>query len=106
MEMCGPALKGMILLILSSSSIALGSSHTIIVENMKFTPDKLEIKPGDAVVWLNKDYFPHTATSNEKAFDSGQIASGKTWKFRFKKKGAFPYTCTLHPTMLGSIEVK
>jgi plastocyanin len=81
-------------------------THTVVIEATSFQPAALAIKPGDTVVWVNRDPFPHTATSKSSAFDSQAIAEGKTWSYTFKKKGAFPYVCTLHPTMEGSISVK
>ena len=41
-----------------------------------------------------------------RQFDSGEIAPGKTWKYTAKKPGKFPYVCTLHPTMKGTLVVE
>jgi plastocyanin len=81
-------------------------THTVTVDATRFQPDILRIKPGDVVVWVNKDFFPHTATSTTAGFDSGAVASGRSWSHTFAKKGEFPYICTLHPTMKGTIHVK
>jgi plastocyanin len=45
-------------------------------------------------------------TSKAVAFDSKAIAAGKAWTYRATKKGDFPYVCTLHPTMSGTIHVQ
>jgi plastocyanin len=81
-------------------------SHTITMENMQFQPARLTVKAGDSVVWINKDLFPHTATSKPEAFDSGQIAAGASWTFRTATAGEFPYVCSLHPTMEGTLRVE
>jgi plastocyanin len=65
----------------------------------------LDVKAGDTIVWVNKDPFPHTATSTAGKFDSHEIAAGKSWKFTPKETGAFTYVCTLHPTMKATIRV-
>ena len=39
-------------------------------------------------------------------FDSGNIATGKTFSFTFKDAGTYPFFCALHPaTMRGEIRV-
>ena len=65
-----------------------------------------QVNVGDSIVWTNKDPFPHTVTANGGAFDSKQLAAAKTWTYRAQKKGDYPYVCTLHPTMSGTIHVK
>jgi plastocyanin len=87
---------------------ALGASgtHTIVIASMKFVPETLTVKAGDTVVWANKDFFPHTATAQDRSFDSGDIATDKSWKYVATKKGMFSYVCTLHPTMKATLVVK
>jgi plastocyanin len=76
----------------------------VAMKNMKFSPPTIEIKKGDTVEWKNDDITPHTATS--ATFDSGSIASDAAWQCTFKEAGNFPYTCTFHPVMKGTIIVK
>ena len=79
----------------------------VAMKNMKFSPATIEIKKGDTVEWKNDDITPHTATSATSAtFDSGSIASDAVWQHTFKDAGNFPYTCTFHPVMKGTIIVK
>ena len=79
--------------------------HTVVIEAMTFQPEKLTVRRGDTVVWINKDPFPHTATA-AGVFDSRSIPSGGSWKHPVGKPGTFPYVCTLHPTMNAVLEVK
>ena len=76
----------------------------VAMKNMKFSPATIEIKKGDTVEWKNDDITPHTATS--ATFDSGSIASDAAWRHTFKEAGNFPYTCTFHPVMKGTIIIK
>lgn len=80
--------------------------HTVVVEGMQFSPATLEVNAGDTVIWNNKDPYPHTATSASDGFSSGEILPSRSWKFTAKKRGTFPYVCTLHPTMKASLVVK
>jgi len=76
----------------------------VAMKNMKFSPATIEIKKGDTVEWKNDDITPHTATS--AAFDSGSIASDAGWRHTFTQAGSFPYYCTFHPEMKGTVVVK
>ena len=81
-------------------------THTVVIEGTTFAPASLTVASGDSVVWLNKDPFPHTATSKAGGFDSQVIAAGESWKYVARKKGDFAYICTLHTTMKGVLRVK
>ncbi len=85
---------------------ATAATHTIIMEGVAFVPETVTVKQGDTVVWVNKDLFPHTATAQDRSFDSREMAPAKTWKYVARKNGTFPYVCTLHPTMKGTLVVK
>jgi plastocyanin len=89
-----------------TGALAASTTHTVIIADMKFVPETLTVEAGDTVVWVNKDFFPHTATALEKTFDSRDIATNKSWKYVAGKKGSFPYICTLHPTMKATLVVK
>jgi plastocyanin len=76
----------------------------VAMKNMKFSPATIEIKNGDTVEWKNDDITPHTATS--AMFDSGPIASDAVWRRTFTQAGSFPFTCTFHPEMKGTVIVR
>jgi plastocyanin len=76
----------------------------VAMKDMKFSPATIEIKKGDTVEWKNDDMTPHTATS--PTFDSGPVASDASWRHTFGEAGSFPYTCTFHPDMKGTVVVK
>lgn len=81
------------------------ATHTVVIEGVKFEPETLTVARGDTVVWVNKDPFPHTVTA-KGAFDSHDIAAGKSWKYVARKPGEFAYVCTLHPNMQAKLVVK
>ena len=80
--------------------------HTVMIEGMRFQPQGLTVTAGDTVVWINRDMVPHTATSAEGRFDSGEIASGKSWTHTVRATGEFDYLCTYHPAMKAVLRVK
>jgi plastocyanin len=81
-------------------------THTVTIEGARFQPDHLVVKPGESVVWINRDLFPHTATATAGTFDSKEIAPGGSWTYKAREKGDLAYVCTLHPTMKGVVEVR
>jgi plastocyanin len=72
-----------------------------------YNPDPIEIKVGDTVTWINNDSSPHTVTSSSNdgsiPFDSDVLRRGETFSFTFDKEGQYPYFCTLHPSMVGTV---
>jgi len=82
-------------------------THTVTIDATSFEPASLTLAAGDSVNWVNKDIIPHTATSAKTGiFDSGTIASGKSWKHTFKTGGDLAYLCQFHPTMKGRLKIK
>jgi plastocyanin len=81
-------------------------THTVTMEGTSFQPPMLTVKAGDSVVWVNRDPFPHTATSGTGGFDSNVILPDKSWTYTPKTKGEFAYVCTLHLTMKGVLRVE
>ena len=78
---------------------------TTVGQMLRGKPAVYSVAPGDTVVWLNKDLVPHTATSEVGGFDSSVIMASESWRYTVRKKGDFPYICTFHPTMKGSLRV-
>jgi plastocyanin len=77
------------------------------VEIIEFTyqPDPVVVQAGGKVVWQNQDAAPHTATADDKSWDTGTIEKGKIGSETFKEAGTFAYFCEVHPDMRGSVEV-
>ena len=78
----------------------------VTIEAMKFSPAGVTVKPGDTIVWTNKDIVAHTVTAKTGAFDSKVIPPGGTFKFVAKRKGDFVYICSLHQPMTGDVKVR
>ena len=79
---------------------------TVTIEAMKFSPADVVVRPGDTIVWTNKDIVAHTVTAKAGAFDSKVIPPGGTFKYVAKRKGEFLYMCSLHQPMTGDLKVR
>lgn len=80
--------------------------HTVLIEGTSFTPQTLTVRRGDTIVWTNKDPFPHTVTARNGQFNSRLLGEDHSWRYTARKRGEFPYFCTLHQTMTGVLIVK
>lgn len=83
-----------------------GSAEVVIDDDDAdgFEPDKITIDLGGSVTWVNLDDDPHTATGSN--FDTGRIDSGAQATVTFDEPGSFPYSCSFHPIMTGTVEVR
>ena len=54
--------------------------------------------------WVNRDGVTHTVTFDD-GVDSGRMSGGSTYTRGFPAAGTFPYHCSIHPTMSGTVTV-
>ena len=78
---------------------------TVEIRNNAFNPPQLNVAPGTTVTFVNRDTVPHTATADNKLFDSGELAPGASYPVVLDGAGTVTYHCKLHPEMKGSILV-
>ncbi|MCL4418145.1 MAG: cupredoxin family copper-binding protein [Actinobacteria bacterium] len=78
----------------------------VTIKSNAFDPASLTIKVGDTVTWTNNDSYNHTITSDNGAFDSGNISGGGTFSFTFNTAGTFNYHCSVHTFMTAKIIVQ
>lgn len=69
-----------------------------------FKRKKTTINKGDRVKWVNRGDNTHTTTSKNGLWDA-TLAPGESFKRKFKQKGTFRYTCTIHDGMKGRVVV-
>jgi plastocyanin len=70
-----------------------------------YQPSELTVGLGQTVNWQNRSITHHTVTSTAGVFESSSIGPGESYSVTFSKPGTFDYTCTIHPTMKGSVVV-
>lgn len=81
------------------------AAATIKIHNFKFEPASVTIAAGDTVQFINADEEPHTATSTNGTFDSKALDTNETWNYTATQPGTFPYICSIHPFMKGTLTV-
>lgn len=75
------------------------------IADLKFKPATIEIGPGDTVVWTNDDDTEHGVKADDGSFNSGHLASGRSFEHKFEKQGTFVYRDEHHPRMVGTVKV-
>ncbi len=82
-----------------------GRRVVIEIRNFKFAPDAPPLKPGDVIVWINKDIVPHTVTAGNGSWDSGEIDPGGKWQMVVKGDLFMTYYCRFHPSMTARLDI-
>jgi plastocyanin len=72
--------------------------------NLAFKPDKLTIKAGEDVLFLNSETAIHTVNINGKN-ESGTMKKGDELRWTFTNAGEYKITCDFHPQMKATITV-
>ncbi|MBK8465529.1 MAG: VCBS repeat-containing protein [Chloracidobacterium sp.] len=75
------------------------------IVKFSYDPQNPTIYVGDTVTWTNIDGSGHTTTSNGSIWNSGTLSNGQAFSFTFTSAGTFPYRCSIHAGMTGSITV-
>jgi plastocyanin len=76
------------------------------IDNFAFAPQRVTMKAGTTVTWINDDDVPHTVASSIKVFKSSALDTKDKFSFTFATPGTYEYFCSLHPHMTGTIVVE
>jgi len=90
----------------SAAKAAEPTTAEVKVDNFSFGPATLAVAVGTTVTWTNRDDIPHTIVSNDKVFKSKVLDTDEKFSFTFTKAGTYPYFCSIHPKMTGSVVVQ
>jgi plastocyanin len=90
----------------SNNNNSSAAPNTVSIINMAFTPATITVTAGATVTWKNNDNMTHTVTGDDNSFDSGGIGTGSSFTKTFSTVGTFPYHCSIHPSMTGTVMVK
>ena len=81
------------------------ATHAVSVGDGFFAAAAITVAVGDTVTWTNDDDSPHTVTSGDGTFDSGNLDPGQQFSFTFTTPGTYAYVCAYHEEMTGTITV-
>lgn len=70
-----------------------------------FSPVGTTITHGQSVCWQDNGTFSHTVTSDDGTSFNSPLGPGQTFVHTFPAAGSFPYHCTIHSGMTGTVTV-
>lgn len=91
---------------LGGAGAVLAADHAVAISGFSYSPANLTVTVGDTVTWTNSDAQAHTATADNAAWDTGTITNGNSATVTFTTAGTFPYHCTIHTDMTGTLTVQ
>jgi plastocyanin len=91
-----------------ASSTAAGSKQNKIeIKDFAFNPQKITVKSGEKITWINRDEEPHTVVSVGKKFQkSSGLDTDQEFSITAGAPGTYEYFCSVHPKMTGIIVVE
>jgi plastocyanin len=83
------------------------SGTPVAITNFMYEPQEIQVPPGTKVTWTNKDSAPHDVQdlSELKIPVSPELLQGYAFSITYEKPGSYPYNCSLHPFMTGTVKV-
>ena len=85
---------------------AQSTAVAVVIDNFVFGPERLTVKAGTTVTWINEDDVPHTIVSSSKVFKSKALDTADKFSFTFTTPGTYDYFCSVHPHMTGAVVVE
>ncbi|GEM_PF-5380512 len=80
--------------------------HEVSIRNFIYEPASLSIRVGESVRWTNYDVALHDAAAYTGSWKTPLLKVNESATRVFGEPGVFPYYCTIHPAMRGTVEVK
>ncbi len=84
---------------------ATGTRFVVDIEGFEFRPETPVVKPGDVIVWMNRDIVSHTVSAEDGSWDSGQIKAGGSWETVVEVDTFKSYFCQFHPSMVAGLDI-
>ena len=84
-----------------------GRANKIEIKDFMFNPQKITVKSGEKITWVNRDEEPHTVVSVGKKFQkSSALDTDQEFTITAGAPGTYEYFCSVHPKMTGTIVVE
>jgi plastocyanin len=90
---------------LAAPATAAADDLVVTMPGKFFQPARVTAVSGDRVTFRNSDFVTHDVRIGGGVFDSGPMPHFASWAQAIEQPGEYPFVCTLHPFMSGSLSV-
>lgn len=102
-------------------TVAAGATQTVIVDlvspgaanvqvvnlgSTSFSPSSVTIDQGMTVRWVNGEVTHNVTPDGHTEWTAVTLTANETFEHTFNNAGSFPYECTLHAGMTGTVTVQ
>ncbi|MHB9149559.1 MAG: cupredoxin domain-containing protein [Thermoleophilia bacterium] len=92
----------------ATTTVQSSGDGSLVVKMMdaSFEPETLTVKAGDTVRWVNEDSASHNAVAEDDSWGTDLFGEGGSGSVTFDAPGVYPFVCTAHAGMKGTIVVE
>lgn len=84
----------------------LSGSVDVTIADYRFAPNHLIVRAGTRLTFTNTDAARHNATDRDGTWKTGDLnQADAAAPITFDREGTFSFYCTIHPSMVGEIDV-
>lgn len=99
------ALFAVLALTFGTVSAASAKAHKVDIKSFKFSVKELSVKVGDTITFTNKDSGAHTATADDKSWDTGRLKKGQSKTIKVTAGMTLGYFCDIHRSMKAKLKM-
>jgi plastocyanin len=81
------------------------TTHLVEIKSLKFVPEEITVAPGDSIVFVNRDFVPHTATGADDSWTTQTLDQDDDEAVLIEAGMTLDYYCVFHPNMKGRIRI-
>jgi plastocyanin len=90
----------------SAAAASASAKADVSIMGFAFGPNSVSVEAGKPLTWVNGDDSPHQISITSTKARSPILTRGQSAAMTFASAGTYEYTCGLHPSMKGTIDVK
>jgi plastocyanin len=92
-------------LLLALPAATQAADSTVEMKGSTFQPGDITVTVGDTITWVNVDPALHDAVADDGSWKTERLNPNQTASVTFDTPGSYPYRCTLHGPMRGTVTV-
>jgi len=91
--------------VFSGKKVRAATLHKVDIRGFRFLPKNLEVRVGDTIRFTNQDGVEHTATANNRSWDTKSLSRGDSSDILVSDGMHEKYFCRFHPSMKATLRI-